>query len=572
MNPRVTIVVAPATDASLERWHKALVLPLGSRAAMNQYVTFLSAAARYTELIVPPEMSSRVESLTARNVRVHAYGKSFTDSTWGQTDVAGFGGDWVLVNGVSLPWVDIKSMQQAHHDSRAGMTVFYDACYDQYCQEQISTDPAGIVRRTVRRYTDSSCIVLNRNPIAAVLSRRSFRPDRDCRAVTFADLIDYFENRVRRAGESVHPVINRAVRGFSSPIEALLSLIEQIGRERGFQDGHMSWPGVGSARLHGPIEIGRSVRIGNGAIIVGPASLGDGATVGAGAVVSHSIVLPGQDVPASSHCHNRVVGPQAELFEDATEPATVGCEMDNNPLVVPSTAATRVKRVIDVLGAALGLIAMMPLFALVAAAIKLTSRGPVLFYHRRQGRGGGEFDCIKFRTMIINADAVKRKLMKRNQVDGPQFKLSNDPRVTTIGGILRKTNIDELPQLINVLRGEMSLVGPRPSPDNENQCCPPWRRARLSVRPGITGLWQVARSRDRSQTDFQEWIYYDTLYVENRSLWLDFRILYETMRVVVGLGPTESWRQKWMPQNARIAIPPSVHPVMGGNQPSAASA
>jgi lipopolysaccharide/colanic/teichoic acid biosynthesis glycosyltransferase len=177
----------------------------------------------------------------------------------------------------------------------------------------------------------------------------------------------------------------------------------------------------------------------------------------------------------------------------------------------------------------------------------MTSPGTVFFRHRRQGRNGVEFNCIKFRTMVENADALQQALRAQNQVDGPQFKLNHDPRVTKLGSFLRRTNLDELPQFVNVLMGQMSLVGPRPSPDKENQCCPPWRRARLSVRPGITGLWQVARSHDRHLTDFQEWIYYDTRYVENRSLWLDLQIIWQTVRVLLRIGASARWRQRWAP-------------------------
>ena len=111
--------------------------------------------------------------------------------------------------------------------------------------------------------------------------------------------------------------------------------------------------------------------------------------------------------------------------------------------------------------------------------------------------------------MTADAHRQQRQLYRSNQVDGPQFKLKEDPRVTRVGRLLRVTNLDEIPQLINVLRGQMSLVGPRPSPFRENQICVPWRRARLSVRPGITGLWQVCRDEDRTEGDFHEWIYYD---------------------------------------------------------------
>jgi lipopolysaccharide/colanic/teichoic acid biosynthesis glycosyltransferase len=126
--------------------------------------------------------------------------------------------------------------------------------------------------------------------------------------------------------------------------------------------------------------------------------------------------------------------------------------------------------------------------------------------------------------MISGADVQQRKLARMNQVDGPQFKMDRDPRRTRVGRVLTALNLDEIPQLWNVLFGQMSLVGPRPSPFRENQVCVPWRRGRLSVRPGITGLWQVCR-HDRHKADFHQWIYYDLLYVRNVSLWLDLKII-----------------------------------------------
>jgi lipopolysaccharide/colanic/teichoic acid biosynthesis glycosyltransferase len=138
--------------------------------------------------------------------------------------------------------------------------------------------------------------------------------------------------------------------------------------------------------------------------------------------------------------------------------------------------------------------------------------------------------------MVHDADALQKQLRALNEVDGPQFKLTRDPRVTALGRFLRKTNIDELPQLLNVLAGQMSVVGPRPSPFEENQLCPAWREARLSVKPGITGLWQVSRSPARGATDFQEWIYFDTQYVERRSFWLDLKIVLLTIKLLATSG------------------------------------
>lgn len=184
-----------------------------------------------------------------------------------------------------------------------------------------------------------------------------------------------------------------------------------------------------------------------------------------------------------------------------------------------------VKRLFDATAALTGLIVLSPLMLVAAALVKWTSPGPALFGHRRQGLGGREFLCWKFRSMRKDADKLQDQLRAKNEVDGPQFKMADDPRVTTIGAWLRRTNIDELPQLFNVLFGQMSLVGPRPSPDKENQLCPAWRRTRLSVKPGITGLWQVLRRRNRPDSDFQEWIYYDVEYARHRSFLLDIEIL-----------------------------------------------
>jgi lipopolysaccharide/colanic/teichoic acid biosynthesis glycosyltransferase len=163
-----------------------------------------------------------------------------------------------------------------------------------------------------------------------------------------------------------------------------------------------------------------------------------------------------------------------------------------------------------------------------ALMVKLTSRGPAFFGDPREGLGAEQFRCWKFRTMRPDAHALQRALSAENLSDGPHFKMADDPRLTPIGGWLRRLNLDELPQLFNVMRREMSFVGPRPSPTRENQVSAPWRQARLSVRPGITGLWQVCRHR-REEGDFHQWIEYDMLYVEHCSLAVDVRIFAATL-------------------------------------------
>ena len=179
------------------------------------------------------------------------------------------------------------------------------------------------------------------------------------------------------------------------------------------------------------------------------------------------------------------------------------------------------------------LILFAPVMLFVALAIKLTSPGPVFYKDRRQGLHGKPLNCLKFRTMIIGADKIQEILRIVSQVDGPQFKIANDPRINTVGRFLRETYIDEIPQFFNVLIGQMSIVGPRPSPESENTLCPFWRDARLSVRPGITGLWQVYRTR-QPMKDFQEWIHYDIEYVRNLSLKMDLYICWKTARKLLG--------------------------------------
>lgn len=188
------------------------------------------------------------------------------------------------------------------------------------------------------------------------------------------------------------------------------------------------------------------------------------------------------------------------------------------------------KRALDVTGAAVGLVILLPLMAIVALGIKLTAPGPVFFSQLRTGRGGRQFRMYKFRTMIVDAERLKAKLRALSEQDGPAFKLTKDPRVTWFGRWLRKTSIDELPQLWNVLRGEMSLVGPRPLPCDEAAACLGWHRRRLDVVPGLTCLWQVSA---RSRVTFNEWIRLDIRYIAAYSPLYDLLILAWTVPAVV---------------------------------------
>jgi exopolysaccharide biosynthesis polyprenyl glycosylphosphotransferase len=190
------------------------------------------------------------------------------------------------------------------------------------------------------------------------------------------------------------------------------------------------------------------------------------------------------------------------------------------------------KQILDVLLAFILVLVLLPLWILVPLAIHFTSPGSVLFRQRRCGLNGQPFTMLKFRSMISDAEQHKQELAALNEMGGPVFKLSNDPRTTPVGRLLRKYSIDEFPQLFNVLRGEMSLVGPRPLPvDEVARFDDPAHRRRLSVKPGLTCLWQI--SGRNNVRDFNDWVRLDLEYIDNWSLWLDMKILWRTIPVVL---------------------------------------
>jgi lipopolysaccharide/colanic/teichoic acid biosynthesis glycosyltransferase len=354
------------------------------------------------------------------------------------------------------------------------------------------------------------------------------------------------------------------------------------------------WAGPDSSidpqcRLYGPIVVHSGARIEPEAVVIGPAVLGPRAHVGRGALVCQCVFWPGARVGAGVCMIRRVLTGQAQTSAAPNRSTLTGSPQPAGNSRTQRNMRPRrrsmsgrcapggrwypkLKRAIDFSAALVGLIALAPLLAVTGLLIKVTSRGPLLFRHEREGLHGRVFRCWKFRTMIERAHSQQRALYVQSTVDGPQFRMPNDPRVTRLGRLLRAANIDELPQLYNVLRGDMSLIGPRPSPFRENQICIPWRKARLSVRPGITGLWQVCR-RERDAGDFHQWIYFDVLYVRHLSLWLDLRILLATfltmggrwsvpLRLMISQAETERLPEAlepaaWLEPNVGLAPRPS---------------
>lgn len=196
----------------------------------------------------------------------------------------------------------------------------------------------------------------------------------------------------------------------------------------------------------------------------------------------------------------------------------------------PMIATPWWKRMVDMVGASAGLICLWPVFAAAAIAIKLEGPGPVFFKQKREGKDGKCFDIWKFRTMYRDADDQKEDLRHISEQEGPAFKLTDDPRVTGVGRYLRKSCIDELPQLINVLRGEMSLVGPRPLPVNESLACKSWQRHRLRALPGLTCNWQIEGNRE---TRFNNWMRMDLQYLRRRSFFYDLKLILKTAVLAV---------------------------------------
>lgn len=562
MSVQALIFVSPPEggQTTSDSWASALWLPLGGDPAIIHYGRCIARSVDLTQLFIPASLAERLPRSAVGRPNVHTYERSFGEGSFGRTEPAFTVTETILIDAGRLARIDIESALSLHRQSGAGMSVFCKPAQEDYCSEQVTADASGGICTAVRRYADSwsACTA---DPVVVILSRRTWRPDLAAPVTSFPRLADHLKERMRRAGDRIHCQHHPAVRCYLQPLDALLSLVECVSPPREFLSVIESDTTAPRARVRNPVWIGKDVHIEPGAMIIGPADLGDASHIGAGAVVSRSIILPGGSIEANGHCHHQVIGPGVESFAvdrvplprnyTAAEDGSGNGHQASNAVRRSTPGADDIiKRGLDLVAASLGLVLLAPVFVLAAVAVKWSSPGPLLFRHRRQGLRGVEFDCLKFRTMIQDADSLQKQLRSRNRVDGPQFQLDDDPRVTRVGGWLRRTNVDELPQLINVLKGQMSLVGPRPSPDHENQCCPSWRRVRLSVRPGITGLWQVARSADRQLTDFQEWIYFDTRYVENRSLRLDLRIIWQTVRILLGLGPNPLWCARWRPQPA----------------------
>lgn len=190
-----------------------------------------------------------------------------------------------------------------------------------------------------------------------------------------------------------------------------------------------------------------------------------------------------------------------------------------------------VKRLIDIVCSIIGIVFLSPLMIIISIAIKMNSKGPVIFAQERVGKNGHTFKMYKFRSMVVNAEDLLYKLKSKNEMSGPMFKMKEDPRITSVGKFIRKTSIDELPQLFNVLRGEMSLVGPRPNLPEEVAKFNNWQKQKLLVKPGLTCYWQVM---GRNDIGFEEWMKLDVKYIKDRNTLLDLKLILKTFFVLFG--------------------------------------
>ncbi|MEW6585280.1 MAG: sugar transferase [Nitrospirota bacterium] len=303
------------------------------------------------------------------------------------------------------------------------------------------------------------------------------------------------------------------------------------------------------AYILGPVVIGDNCKIEDFAQIVGPAVIANDCTISEGALLRESILWDGVSLSREAAVEYSILGQGANIPQNSRMKSMIamnGLRVGDMNLVPEFTitsaldlswndramgiAYRTIKRAMDLSLSALGILFFLPVFLFIAAAIKIDSRGPIFYVQKRCGLKGRLFGMIKFRTMVADAERMHKQLVPSNETDGPMFKLTNDPRVTRLGRFLRRTSLDEIPQLLNVLKGEMSLVGPRPLITDEMKFSPSWRDIRLKVKPGITGLWQV---QGRSNAWFHDWIRFDTFYVKNQSLRMDLEILAKTVGVVL---------------------------------------
>jgi len=414
-------------------------------------------------------------------------------------------------------------------------------------KEKVRLTSHGVVAGLRRLYSDSAELTLVSDDWPHHLFIRTNIIDRLLVDGALCSSFSVFVERCRSNSLMLHAInVGGNVLDLETEI-GLLSLIRtELGRARKLKSEVRNSNTISKdSRFVGKVLLGKNVHIEPRVIVAGPAIISDNVKIEHGVIIHSSIIGQGVSIPQNQLVQNCIIrDPQYDWKRPKDKNAERASYLRNNSGLFqyasgpfrswPKFSYARcLKRIADFIAAMTVLVLFAPLMPFVALAIKLNSAGPVFFKDKRQGLHGKKFNCLKFRTMVTGADKIQEKLRVASQVDGPQFKMEDDPRISLVGRFLRETYIDEIPQFFNVLLGQMSVVGPRPSPESENTLCPFWRDARLSVKPGITGPWQVHRTR-QPMKDFQEWIHYDIEYARNLSLVTDLCICWQTTKKMLG--------------------------------------
>jgi lipopolysaccharide/colanic/teichoic acid biosynthesis glycosyltransferase/ADP-glucose pyrophosphorylase len=571
--PRTAVILgnAPAVldEVSLGDFPK-LLLPLANR-PLVEYQLSLLASVGVTELLICTgrEFEDRVPGLdlfaeSTLNIQWHFQDVSRgTAGTLKEIEGRLEGTFWVMGGGLLLD-ADLTPMVEAHFRSGTLATVAAVREEDPaWRMERIETDGAGRIR-TIQRIHPAHSRRSKLRPLDLYLFDRRVLasiPDHGYFDIKEQLLLELFG----QAQQAIVHEFAESARTISS-LDNLLSANADILLKRSpflpFLQGGAATAAEGkefsrplSVIELPPVLVGRSSSIGERAALVGPLSIGEGCSVGQGAILNSSIVLDGAVIGPGARLTNCIIGPGvtvesgAELREVAVtadrnsrhggvvsaafraEPAAIRADSCEAALEAGSRRRSYElwKQTFDFAFSFVCLILLAPVMLAIALAVRLDSGGPVVFRQRRCGKDGVEFTMYKFRTMVADAEEIKRELRTMNEVDGPMFKIADDPRVTRVGRVLRSANLDELPQFWNILRGDMALVGPRPLSWEEMRYNPRWRDMRIILKPGLVGLWQV---RSHCKPHFADWIQADTEYVRNRSAWMDFKIFLTAVKTV----------------------------------------
>jgi lipopolysaccharide/colanic/teichoic acid biosynthesis glycosyltransferase/NDP-sugar pyrophosphorylase family protein len=538
-----------------------ILLPVANRPLFEYQVAFL-AAAGVRQIIVclsadcGHALDSVIDTLQVYGVRIRCITQVSPRGTGGTLkSVEPFirGDLFWLLGGDLLPDFDLTKLLDFHQKENPIATVAVVREGDPpWRNERVECDDLGCVKAIHRIHPAQS-------------RRTAFRPmglylfDRKILAALPPD--GYFDLKEQLFSDLYHkatPAKAWEIRDYCRAVSSLDSYMEinrdvllrrsQFSFLRTAGNGSAAWAAGSHTTRIEPLSIAEGVRGADGVLLVGPACIGPGCEIGDCAIINGSILFPGARIGSGARLTNCIVGEGATVdggieIRDRVILGHLRGEADGVGTACLSPARSHIpgetehsrhghialrrgyllwKRFFDAVFSLAALILLSPLMMLMAIAISLDSPGPVIFRQRRCGYKGVDFSMYKFRTMVNNAEEVKREIRHMNEVDGPMFKITSDPRVTRVGRYLRASNLDELPQFFNILIGKMALVGPRPLSWEEMRFNPRWRDLRITVAPGLIGLWQL---KSHTKLSFWDWIHNDIKYVRDCSAWLDFKIL-----------------------------------------------